>query len=82
MLICIVFQIKSYIMPQVWNFKLTEFQLKSFKTLYGEATVREGLFTKIYQLLIGSKAEGTIKCYIAAIQRWLNSLDLEDVYLS
>ena len=59
-------------MPQVWNFKLTEFQLKSFKTLYGEATLREGLFTKIYQLLIGSKAEGTIKCYIAAIQRWLS----------
>ena len=57
-------------MPQAWNCRLTQFQQKAFKTLYGDARVREGVFTKIYQLLIGSKAEGTVKCYIASIQRF------------
>ena len=58
-------------MPQAWNCRLTKFEQKAFTTLYGDARVTEGVFTKIYQLLIGSKAEGTIKCYIASIQRWL-----------
>ena len=59
-------------MPQAWNYKLTPFEQKAWQTLYGDATVREGLFTRIYQLLIKSKAEGTIKCYITSIQRWLD----------
>ena len=68
----LLFQINLCNMPQAWNYKLTSFQQKAFQTLYGDAKVREGLFTRIYQLVIGSKAEGTIKCYIAAIQRWLD----------
>ena len=59
-------------MPQAWNYKLTSFQQKAFKTLYGDAKLREGLYTRICQLVIGSKAEGTVKCYIASIQRWLD----------
>lgn len=68
----LLFQISFAIMPQAWNYKLTLFQQKAFKTLYGDAKLREGLFTRIYQLVIGSKAEGTVKCYIASIQRWLD----------
>ena len=70
--ISLLFQIKFSTMPQAWNYKLTPFQQKAFQTLYGEARVREGLFTRIAQLVIGSKADGTVKCYIAAIQRWLD----------
>ena len=44
---------------------------KAFKVIYGEARAQEEIYEIMAELLLSSKALGTITGYVAAIEKWV-----------
>ena len=57
-------------MKQSWNSRLTPAQTKVVSAIYGQARVEEGLYSSMRDLILMSKAPGTIHLYTTSISRW------------
>ena len=66
-------------MVLAWSHKLTPKQTKAASTIYGQARLEEGVFTKMCQLILSSKAPSTLAIYCSSIKRW-NSYALSNSY--
>ena len=58
-------------MPLAWEATLSAKERKAFKVIYGEARAQEEIYEIMAELLLSSKAPGTITGYVAAIEKWV-----------
>ena len=58
-------------MPLAWEATLSAKERKAFKVIYAVARAQEEIYEIMAELLLSSKAPGTITGYVAAIEKWV-----------